>query len=442
MSEQPDHTQATSAMMPREVVTRPDGIALRVLDGPRAGEVIAVSKSRLICGRGEGVDISLREKSVSKAHFMIMATDVGIEVQDLNSLNGLWFGRRRLYHGVIVPGDVLTAGECRVEVVGVTTKDVEVTTAKRCGQMLGSCTLMRELFVHIERVAQTSIEVLIEGETGTGKELAARALHELSRTSGPFVALDCASLAPSLANATLFGYRRGAFTGANRNQPGIFELAEGGVLFLDEVGELGLSEQQKLLRVLDQRVVCREGEPGNERPVNFRIVAATNRDLEGEVNAGNFRKDLYYRLSDELITLPPLRERKGDALFLAKHFAEDADVELSEDAQAAIPLHSWPGNVRELFRSVGRGAALCRDGVIQGADLRFGRDRALNRLAGFLRRPASYKELHEELDRVLLPRVMRESGTQKAAAEQLGMSRQTLRAKLQVLGLHSQDEGD
>ncbi len=440
----PNPQDRTSLMTPRETLSRPSGVAIKILDGPRAGETVAVDKAHVICGRQHGVDLAIRERSISKVHFELRATQTGVEIRDLNSRNGLWFERRRLYHGALVPGDRFQAGECNLELVAVTHADVEVTKATRCGDMIGHSPIMRALFAHIERLAQTTLDVLIQGETGTGKELAARAIHTLSRTGGsegrgPFVVLDCASLASSLSNGTLFGFRKGAFTGATHDQAGVFELADGGAIFLDEIGELPLEEQQKLLRVLDQRSVCRLGEPGKERALVFRVIAATNRDLEREVAEGRFREDLFYRLSEEVTTLPPLRERGEDVLALARHFAERQGATLDEGAEIAISLRDWPGNVRELRSAVKRAAAMSNGPTIHAGAMASRRDPSASKLSGLLSEPRSYSEVHAAVDRVLLPKVVREmKGNLTASASRLGMSRETLRNKLRGLGLYAE----
>jgi len=232
---------------------------------------------------------------------------------------------------------------------------------------------MRRVFQVIRNVAETSANTLVRGESGTGKELVARALHhESDRAAGPFVAINCAALTPSLMESELFGHVRGAFTGASRDRQGIFEQADGGTLFLDEVAELPLDLQAKLLRVIEQRVVVRVGASARV-PVDVRLVSATHRSLRAEVGAGRFREDLMYRLRVVPIFLPPLRERRGDVELLLWHFIGQLNIggtrvvdRIAPDVMRLLLDHHWPGNVRELKNvveyafAVGRGPELCR----------------------------------------------------------------------------------
>jgi sigma-54-specific transcriptional regulator len=233
------------------------------------------------------------------------------------------------------------------------------------------------LLRHVERVARSEATVLVVGETGTGKELIARHIHAQSGRSGPFVAVNCGAFSESLIDAELFGHESGAFTGASGARAGWFEAANGGTLFLDEIGDLPLALQVKLLRVLQERQVVRLG---SRRPIplDVRLVAATNVDLQAAVEAQRFRADLYYRLSVATIELPPLRERPGDILPLARHFIDlyrhklglEA-VTLAPDAEAALLAYGWPGNIRELENVIHYALIVCRHGVLRAADFRF-----------------------------------------------------------------------
>jgi len=244
-------------------------------------------------------------------------------------------------------------------------------TAEEHRGLLGRSAAMAELRSLVERVGPTDSTVLVTGESGTGKELAARALHEASaRASGPFVAVNCAALPESLIESELFGHERGSFTGAEARRRGRFELAAGGSLFFDEVGELGPAVQAKLLRVIQERTFERVG--GSESlKADVRLIAATNRELEAEVAAGRFRQDLYWRLNVFSIRMPPLRERGGDVILLADHFAETLGTRLGKPvlriSTPAIDLlvsYHWPGNVRELENAIERAVVLSTDGVI------------------------------------------------------------------------------
>jgi transcriptional regulator with GAF, ATPase, and Fis domain len=234
---------------------------------------------------------------------------------------------------------------------------------------------MREIFGLFERVAPTDLSVVIIGDTGTGKELAARAVHARShRADRPFVVVDCGAVSQSLVESELFGHERGAYTGADRSRAGAFELADGGTIFLDELGDLPPPLQPKLLRALEQREVKRLGAA---RPisVDVRVIAATNRDLRAQVMAGKFREDLYYRLAEVVAILPPLRERREDIAALARLFLEAQSRqggiarELSQELVSVLESRPWPGNVRELRNVIRRACVLARSEVLQPEDL-------------------------------------------------------------------------
>ena len=233
---------------------------------------------------------------------------------------------------------------------------------------------MRDLRARIERVAKQPVSVVLLGETGTGKELAARALHRLSGRKGPFIAINCAAVPESMAESTFFGHERGAFTGADRRHIGVIEQADGGTLFIDEIAELPLGLQAKLLRALQEREVVRLGTRDASKPiaVDLRVVVGSHRDLAERIEAKLFRQDLYYRLREYLITLPPLREREDDGLELARYFLAKLGpgYRLRRDVARLVRSYSWPGNVRELQSAV-RAAAIDANGSsIGAADLR------------------------------------------------------------------------
>jgi len=244
------------------------------------------------------------------------------------------------------------------------------------GDMVGNSTALRQALSHLERVRETGVTVFIGGETGTGKELVARALHSHGpRSKEPFIVQNCAGMTEALLQSTLFGHKRGAFTGADRDQPGVFQEAHGGTLFLDEVGELAAATQGMLLRVLENGEVTPVGAPRSTK-VDVRLVSASNRDLWHEVEAGRFREDLYFRLMVVSIEMPPLRAREGDVPLLARHFLElycrryAKDVEgFSHEAMEALEAYAWPGNVRELENEVERLVVLSAPGALISAEL-------------------------------------------------------------------------
>jgi len=286
----------------------------------------------------------------------------------------------------------------------------------------------------IEKVAPTSATVLILGESGTGKELLARALHEQSpRASGRFVAINCAAIPENLLESELFGYEKGAFTGAVRQTPGKIELAHGGTLFLDEIGDLPMSLQAKLLRFLQERVIERVG-GRQEIPVDVRIVCATHQSLTEHIAEGKFREDLYYRLAEIVVEVPPLRARHGDAALLAhafvRRFADEhrrGTMTLMPDAIAAIEGHAWPGNVRELENVLKRAVIICDGPTISAADL------------GLAQTPSealNLREVREEAERHAVLRALgRVNGNLTRAAEMLGVSRPTLYDLIHRFGL-------
>lgn len=243
------------------------------------------------------------------------------------------------------------------------------------GTMVGESEAMLDIYRLIERVAKTNSTILIRGESGTGKELVAKAVHDCSpRAEGPFVTVNCTAMTETLLESELFGYMKGAFTGATANKKGLFEVADGGTIFLDEIGSIPSSMQMKLLRVLQEKELRRVGGTKNI-PVNVRVLAATNEDLEGKIAAGSFREDLYYRLSVIPVVLPPLRERRKDIALLLNHFLarfkseNERSVSITEEAEKLLIAYDWPGNVRELENMINRLATLCDNECIGLDDL-------------------------------------------------------------------------
>jgi transcriptional regulator with PAS, ATPase and Fis domain len=292
-----------------------------------------------------------------------------------------------------------------------------------------------EVLKQSSQVAETETTVLVSGESGTGKEVVARFIHRASpRKGGPFVALNCAALPEQLLESELFGYERGAFTGAQQSKPGQIELAAGGVLFLDEVSEMTLSAQAKFLRVLQEREFQRLGGTRPQR-ANVRVIAATNRDLKKAVDRGDFREDLYYRLQVFDIRIPPLRERAPDVLDLSEAFLQDIGrsfgrppAGLTRDARAALLEHNWPGNVRELRNALERAAILCEGGLITADHLSLRR--------GSPESPAAAPNDLGAVERETIERVMRDTGGNKAkAARRLGLSRTQLYVRLRKYDL-------
>ncbi|HZS36098.1 MAG TPA: sigma 54-interacting transcriptional regulator, partial [Polyangia bacterium] len=284
-------------------------------------------------------------------------------VRDLKSTNGTFLDSAEVKEAYLRAGSVIKAGEVELKFTPFEER-IEILPSEkdRLGELLGGSLRMREIFGLVERIAPTEATVLIEGETGTGKDLAARTIHDLSRrASAPFVVVDCGAVAGNLIESELFGHEKGAFTGASTTRQGAFELAHGGTIFLDELGELSLDLQPKLLRVLEQREIRRVG--GNRTiKVDIRVVAATKQELAKEVQKGKFREDLYFRLSVVPIRMPSLRERKEDLPLLVQAFLERMNPgeprTLDDAAMASLMAHDWPGNIRELRNVLERGAYL------------------------------------------------------------------------------------
>jgi two-component system response regulator PilR (NtrC family) len=324
----------------------------------------------------------------------------------------------------------------------------ELRTRSRSRRVIGSSTAMQRVFDLVSQVADSRANVLVTGESGTGKEMIARAIHEMSeRRDGPFIVVNCAAIPENLLESELFGHVRGAFTGALHNKEGLFELADDGTLILDEVGDLPLPLQVKVLRAIQEKSFRRVGGT-HDQQVDARIVAATNRRLEEEVARGRFREDLYYRLNVIEIPLPPLRERKDDVALLVDHFIEKYARELgkdvksmSDDALAMLVAYRFPGNVRELENVIERAAALTRGPVIQVDSLPRS---VLEReepepVARIPREGVDLDKLMEEYERSLILEALRPAGgVKKRAAKLLGISFRSLRYRLEKLGI---DEG-
>jgi transcriptional regulator with GAF, ATPase, and Fis domain len=354
---------------------------LVVTSGPDSGREVDMGTRLCTGGRSIINDLVLADKAVSGTHFKIVADEDGYRLVDLDSRNGTTIGDLRVREVYLQPGTSFRVGQ--TELRFQTAEDiVEIALSKgdNFDRVIGGSVAMREIFATLEKVSPSELTVLVTGETGTGKELIARGIHNASSRRGkPFVVLDCGAIPKDLIESTLFGHEKGSFTGAIGQHRGCFEQATGGTIFLDEIGELDLGLQPKLLRVLEQREIKRVGGDRTIK-VDVRVLAATNRDLRAMVNQGTFREDLYFRLSVINVELPPLRERQGDIAELAQHFLREVasrrgvPLTLGEDAIHALKGHTFPGNVRELRNVVERAASLSAGPVITRADLVFGRD--------------------------------------------------------------------
>ncbi len=292
-----------------------------VVDGVDRGARVVSTGDELSIGTNEGNDLRLTDPAVSRHHCALRAVERGLELVDLGSRNGTFVNDVEVVTCYVRSRVRIRVGQTTLE-LQILDQDLErpIASGDRLGPILGASMAMRRLYPLIEQCGRSAATVLIVGETGTGKELIAEAIHDASdRRDGPFVVVDCSALAHDLAESELFGHERGAFTGADTTRIGAFESANGGTVFLDEIGELSPTLQPLLLRVLEARTVRRVGS-NQQRPVDVRVVAASHRDLRGEVNAKRFRADLFYRLNVLRVAVPPLRERTGDVQLLATHF--------------------------------------------------------------------------------------------------------------------------
>ncbi len=330
-----------------------------IVGGPGTGTTRAIEGS-LTIGSHPDAGLSLADTTVSRYHVELTARPDGVGVRDLESTNGTYLGGTRVTEVIVEDQATLSVGKTTLKVSMIEADLGKPAAQATFGPALGASASMKQLFGILDKVSPTDSTVLLLGETGTGKEVMARAIHLKSkRTNRPFVVVDCGSVAPTLIESELFGHVRGSFTGAIADRNGAFLEADGGTIFLDEIGELPLELQPKLLRVLEAGTVRRVGEDKHRR-VDVRIVAATHRDLEAEVAAGRFRRDLYYRLAVVLVSVPPLRDRLDDLPLLTAHFVKSmgrGDFELPRSLMARFAAYHWPGNVRELRNLVERSLA-------------------------------------------------------------------------------------
>jgi DNA-binding NtrC family response regulator len=338
-----------------------------VIEGPDAGRQFLLdpdAPSRILLGTSEVCDLRLTDPTVSRRHAALETAGLRYRLTDLDSTNGTFVDGVAVAVAFVRGGEVVRCGSTALRLeVDAGAAPAKLSSATRFGSVLGASVAMRRLYPLCERLARARVPIVIEGETGTGKEILAESLHEVGGAEGPFVVFDCTTISPTLVEAELFGHERGAFTGATMSRPGVFEEADGGTLLIDEIGDLDLPLQAKLLRALDKGEVRRVG-GGKWIKVNVRVIAATRRDLDRAVAQGRFRDDLFHRLAVARIELPPLRERAGDVPLLVRQFASDMGA-APDDVEAEIEKrfsdYAWPGNVRELRNAVASYIALGDD---------------------------------------------------------------------------------
>ena len=351
-------TNAITSATPRK---RPSRVRIFRTDGDAAADEIPLPHAGVVIGADPACDVPLDDRAVSSRHVSIVPADAGFEVTDLGSRNGTWLDGAKITKANVPAGSTLRLGTTLVQLLpaeeGV---DIPPSEKTSFGAMLGSSEPMRRAFAVLERASSADAAVLLLGESGTGKELAARAIHDHSpRKNAPFVVFDCGAASESLVESTLFGHKRGAFTGAHADHPGAFALAHGGTLFLDEIGDLPLAMQPKLLRMLERGEVTPLGGRKSES-YDVRFVAATHRNLPAEVARGAFRADLYYRLAVVEVFLPPLRQRRSDIPEIVRAMlrAHGANDDVAGPSLDRLLAYAWPGNVRELRNVIARAAAL------------------------------------------------------------------------------------
>jgi transcriptional regulator with GAF, ATPase, and Fis domain len=418
----------------------------------------------LTIGRGLEASVRIDEATLSRIHAIVSWKD-SITIEDPGSTNGIYVGERRLAakeRYVLRVGQVVELGRARLVLVEHRASLPDLLSAPtvpssrprlvapKVERVLHDPVMLR-LDELARCVAVGNISVLLIGETGSGKEILAETLHSYStRADKPFLRLNCASLSETLLESELFGYERGAFTGATQGKPGLLEVADGGTVLLDEIGDMPQSLQAKLLRVLEDRKVTRVGGL-RAKPIDVRFLSATNRDLEADIRRGSFRADLYYRINGVHLRIPPLRERRTEIESLAsffvanvaRQFGRSVAPSISREALDRLQHHGWPGNVRELRNVIERAALLCGGDDISVEHLQLESDEMAPRSttlpvpSGFESHPSIDARLMEDdLERFrIVDTLNRCGGNQTQAAKLLGMARNTLLARLTKYGL-------
>ena len=360
----------TSLLTDIPAFTRLGGGVFLVLEGPDRGESVALGSKPVIFGSSPSCTLPLTDKSISRKHLQATWEEGGVVLKDLGSTNGSFLHGSRFKEITISYGTSFKLGRSVIKFVPEEEEvQPEISKSNTFGRLKGDDPKMRQLFGLLTDIAATDATVIVEGETGTGKELVAEEIHRHSpRARGPFTVFDCGAVPRDLIESALFGHIKGSFTGAVSDRKGAFAEAHGGTIFLDEIGELNPDLQPALLRVLDKRAVRPVGGNRYEK-VDTRVVVATNRDLREEVAKKNFREDLYYRLAVIRISLPPLRERGQDIPYLAEHFIKvfsppGSPMEMTPEGLKKLQYHNWPGNVRELRNVIERACVLSKGNVI------------------------------------------------------------------------------
>jgi transcriptional regulator with GAF, ATPase, and Fis domain len=429
---------------------------LVVIKGAQRGTEFVIAGDVIRVGKAPENDLVLADETVSRVHFEIVRDAKGYLVRDMRSTNGTFLDSAEVKEAYLRAGSVIKAGEVELKFTPFEER-IEILPSEKeaLGDMVGKSAAMREIFGLVEKIAPTDATVLIEGETGTGKDMIARTLHQLSpRADKPFIVVDCGAVAGTLIESELFGHEKGAFTGASAARQGAFELAAGGTIFLDELGELSLDLQPKLLRVLEQRELRRVGGTKTIK-VDLRVIAATRKDLRSEVEKGKFREDLYFRLNVVPITAPALRERREDIPLLIdsmlKKLAPNG-ANLTDTTRAALMAHDWPGNVRELRNVIERALALGADpGMLVaplGADVTGSAARGVQLRDALEFEPGvSFRDTKEKWNELFERRyltwlIKRADGNISKAARDADMDRKYLHKLLRKYGITDQSGDD
>ena len=415
---------------------------LSVHSGPGSGGSVSLNEGPVLIGAAEFCDLTLPDDTVSNRHCEIARRGDRLLVRDLGSTNGVFVNSTRVLEAFVEPGSRIQLGSVELGVEAESEEQIEVSPAESFGPLYGKSAQMRAIFAQLQALADSSAPLLIEGETGTGKDLTAEAIHRAGpRADQPFIVIDCGAVSSALIEAELFGHEKGAFTGAGTARAGLAEAANGGTLVLDELGELPLELQPKLLRVVEKKEIRRVGS-NVSIPVDLRIIGSTHRTLRNEVKTGRFREDLFYRLSALRLRLPALRERPDDLpglvdRLLEQHGSARRFNQLPESDRALLLSHRWPGNVRELRNVIERlltfpltpASGLLENDIIgprpspQTLPLPVARERA-----------------QTTFERAYLVDVLaRASGSVTQGAKLAGVSRQFLQRLLQKHGLRGRD---